>query len=254
MNRDPRENHYAPLWMTIYPAIDLRNGRCVRLFQGKADQETVYFENPAEPARKWKNAGADNLHVVDLDGAFDGASSNLDAVRNILQIKELSVQLGGGMRDEKAISQALELGLRRIITGTRACEEPDWIGSMIEKFGAERIVVGIDAKDGMVATKGWVQTSQTKAIDLAKQLRNLGLRWIIHTDVATDGAMKGPNLDAQREMAAAVPECQVIASGGVTRESDVSDLRNLASEYPNIEGVIIGKSLYEGTVSLNNLC
>lgn len=240
--------------MTIYPAIDLRNGRCVRLFQGKADQETVYFENPAEPARSWEEAGATHLHVVDLDGAFAGSSANLDAVRSILRVEGLKVQLGGGMRDETAIDKALNLGLDRVIIGTRACEEPEWIGSLVEKFGAEKIVVGIDAKDGMVATKGWVETTKTDAIELAKSLQSMGLRWIIHTDVATDGAMKGPNLDAQKKMAQAVPECQVIASGGVTKESDIDDLRSLSSEQPNLEGVIIGKALYEGTVNLQNLC
>jgi phosphoribosylformimino-5-aminoimidazole carboxamide ribotide isomerase len=240
--------------MTIYPAIDLRNGRCVRLFQGKADQETVYFENPAEPARSWEEAGATHLHVVDLDGAFAGSSANLDAVRSILRVEGLKVQLGGGMRDETAIDKALSLGLDRVIIGTRACEEPEWIGSLVEKFGAEKIVVGIDAKDGMVATKGWVETTQTDAIELAKSLQSMGLRWIIHTDVATDGAMKGPNLDAQKKMAQAVPECQVIASGGVTKESDIDELRSLSFEQPNLEGVIIGKALYEGTVNLQNLC
>jgi len=158
------------------------------------------------------------------------------------------------MRDETAIDKALNLGLDRVIIGTRACEEPEWIGSLVEKFGAEKIVVGIDAKDGMVATKGWVETTQTDAIELAKSLQSMGLRWIIHTDVATDGAMKGPNLDAQKKMAQAVPECQVIASGGVTKESDIDDLRSLSSEQPNLEGVIIGKALYEGTVNLQNLC
>lgn len=240
--------------MTIYPAIDLRNGRCVRLFQGKADQETVYYQNPADPARSWKDAGADHLHVVDLDGAFAGASANLDAVRSILQVEGLKVQLGGGMRDESAIEKALDLGLSRVIIGTRACEEPEWIGSLIEKFGGDKIVVGIDAKDGLVATKGWVETTETEAVELAKNLQSMGLRWIIHTDVATDGAMKGPNLEAQKKMADAVPDCQVIASGGVTKETDVDDLRSLSTDHPNLEGVIIGKALYEGTVRLQNLC
>jgi phosphoribosylformimino-5-aminoimidazole carboxamide ribotide isomerase len=158
------------------------------------------------------------------------------------------------MRDERAIQKALGLGLARVIIGTRACDEPEWIGSLIERFGPEQIVVGIDAKDGLVATKGWVETTRTEAIDLAKNLQEMGLKWIIHTDVATDGAMKGPNLDAQKRMADAVPECQVIASGGVTKESDVDDLRSLSSCHPNIEGVIIGKALYEGTVNLQNLC
>lgn len=240
--------------MTIYPAIDLRKGRCVRLFQGKADQETIYFKDPSEPAIAWKQAGASHLHVVDLDGAFNGASANLEAVSSILKVDGLKVQLGGGMRSEEAIEKALQLGLHRVIIGTRACSEPEWVGELIRKFGPEKIVVGIDAKDGMVATKGWVETSQTEAITLARQLESLGVRWIIHTDVATDGAMKGPNLEAQQKMASSVPQCMVIASGGVTRESDITDLELLSSHFPNLEGVIIGKALYEGTVSLRNLC
>jgi phosphoribosylformimino-5-aminoimidazole carboxamide ribotide isomerase len=225
----------------------------VRLFQGKADQETVYYENPAAPANIWRSEGATHMHVVDLDGAFNGTSANLDAVRSILEVEGLKVQLGGGMRNEEAIERALHLGLNRVIIGTRACSEPDWVGELIEKFGPEKIVVGIDAKDGLVATKGWVETSKTEAIALAQQLESLGVRWIIHTDVATDGAMQGPNLEAQQKMAQSVPNCQVIASGGVTRESDISDLEKLAVQYPNIEGVIVGKALYEGTVLLKNL-
>ena len=239
--------------MTIYPAIDLRAGRCVRLFQGKADQETVYYENPVEPAQMWRDAGSTHLHVVDLDGAFSGNSQNLEAVRKILEVDGLQVQLGGGMRDKEVISRALEMGLARVIIGTRACTEPGWVISMINRFGADRIVVGIDAKDGLVATQGWVETSSTTAIDLAKSLVSQGLRWIIHTDVSTDGAMKGPNLDAQRDMALAVPTCNVIASGGVSCTEDVSNLRELCIECPNIEGVIIGKALYENSVDLNEL-
>ena len=236
--------------MTIYPAIDLRGGRCVRLFQGKADQETVYFENPVEPAKLWHTAGASHLHVVDLDGAFSGSSQNLEAVKKILEVEGLAVQLGGGMRDEKIIESALEMGLSRVIIGTRACAEPEWVVSMIKQFGADRIVVGIDAKDGQVATEGWVETSSTRAIDLAKSLVAQGLRWIVHTDVSTDGAMQGPNLDAQREIALAVPSCNIIASGGVSCAEDVTQLRELSIECPNIEGVIIGKALYEKTINL----
>ena len=237
--------------MTIYPAIDLRGGRCVRLFQGKADQETVYFENPVEPAKLWRQAGATHLHVVDLDGAFTGSSENLDAVREILEVDGLSVQLGGGMRDESVIASALEMGLSRVIIGTRACAEPEWVISMINQFGADRIVVGIDAKDGMVATQGWVETSKTQATELAKSLVSNGLRWIVHTDVSTDGAMKGPNLDAQREMALAVPSCHIIASGGVSCSEDINQLEELCIECPNIEGVIVGKALYEKTINLS---
>ena len=239
--------------MTIYPAIDLRGGRCVRLFQGKADQETVYFENPVEPAKLWRQAGATHLHVVDLDGAFTGSSENLDAVREILEVDGLSVQLGGGMRDESVIASALDMGLSRVIIGTRACTEPKWVISMLNRFGADRIVVGIDAKDGMVATQGWVETSTTPATTLAKSLVGQGLRWIVHTDVSTDGAMEGPNLDAQREMSRAVPTCNIIASGGVSCAEDIVELRELSIECPNIEGVIVGKALYEKTIELSSV-
>ena len=238
--------------MTIYPAIDLRNGKCVRLFQGKADAETVYFENPLDPALTWKEQGAEFLHVVDLDGAFSGGSQNLDAVEQIVHSSGLQVQLGGGMRDETTIANALELGLCRVIIGTRACNEPEWIESLISKFGSDKIVVGIDAKDGMVATKGWVEETEVDALDLAGKLSAFGLRWIIHTDVATDGAMLGPNLEAQKKMLEAVPECNVIASGGVSRKEDLDDLNKLASEYTNLEGVIIGKALYEKTINLSD--
>ena len=159
------------------------------------------------------------------------------------KVEGLKVQLGGGMRDETAIEKALDLGLSRVIIGTRACEEPEWIGSLLEKFGAEKIVVGIDAKDGLVATKGWVETTETKAVELAQNLQSMGLRWIIHTDVATDGAMKGPNLGAQKKMADAVPDCQVIASGGVTKETDVDDLRSLCNRLPESRGSHYRKSL-----------
>lgn len=239
--------------MTIYPAIDLRAGRCVRLFQGKADQETVYFKNPVEPAELWKNAGATHLHVVDLDGAFTGSSENLDAVKEILNVEGMNVQLGGGMRDKNVIQNALNLGLSRVIIGTRACADPQWVISMINHFGSDKIVVGIDAKDGMVATQGWVETSTTTATELAKSLVSHGLRWIVHTDVTTDGAMKGPNLNAQREMAMCVPSCKIIASGGVSCAEDIDHLRELGMEHPNIEGVIIGKALYEKTIDLASI-
>lgn len=238
--------------MTIYPAIDLRNGKCVRLFQGKADAETVYFESPLNPALNWKEQGAEFLHVVDLDGAFTGGSQNLDAVEQIVRSSGLKVQLGGGMRDEATISNALEVGLHRVIIGTRACNEPEWIESLISKFGSDKIVVGIDAKDGMVATKGWVEETEVDAFDLAGKLSAIGLRWIIHTDVATDGAMLGPNLEAQKKMLEAVPECNVIASVGVSRKEDLDDLNKLASEYSNLEGVIIGKALYEKSINLSD--
>jgi phosphoribosylformimino-5-aminoimidazole carboxamide ribotide isomerase len=239
--------------MTIYPAIDLRGGKCVRLFQGLASEETIYFEDPLDAARKWIEDGAKHMHLVDLDGAFSGGSANLDAVQKIAQEKQLRVQLGGGMRDDYSVKEALALGLNRVIIGTRACTDPQWVGELVEEFGPDKIVVGIDAKDGLVATKGWVETTEIEAIDLAQQMQDLGARWIIHTDVATDGAMKGPNLEAQQKIAEAVPDCQIIASGGVTSYADIDDLRELSEATPNIEGVIIGRALYEGTIELSKI-
>ena len=239
--------------MTIYPAIDLRGGKCVRLFQGLASEETIYFEDPLDAARKWIDDGAKHMHLVDLDGAFSGGSANLDAVQKIAQETQLSVQLGGGMRDDYSVKEALALGLNRVIIGTRACTDPQWVGELVEQFGPDKIVVGIDAKDGLVATKGWVETTEIEAIDLAQQMQDLGARWIIHTDVATDGAMKGPNLEAQQKIAEAVPDCQIIASGGVTSYADIDDLRELSEATPNIEGVIIGRALYEGTIELSKI-
>ena len=239
--------------MTIYPAIDLRGGKCVRLFQGLASEETIYFEDPLDAARKWIEEGAKHMHLVDLDGAFSGGSANLDAVQKIAQETQLRVQLGGGMRDNSSVKKALSLGLSRVIIGTRACTDPQWVGELIKEFGPDKIVVGIDAKDGLVATKGWVETTEIGAIELAQQMQDLGVRWIIHTDVATDGAMKGPNLEAQQKIAEAVPSCQIIASGGVTSSGDIDALRELSKSTPNIEGVIIGRALYEGTIELSKI-
>lgn len=239
--------------MTIYPAIDLRGGKCVRLFQGLASEETIYFEDPLDAARKWIEDGAKHMHLVDLDGAFSGGSANLGAVQKIAQETQLRVQLGGGMRDNRSVKEALALGLNRVIIGTRACTDPQWVGEMVEEFGPDKIVVGIDAKNGLVATKGWVETTDIEAIDLAQQMQDLGTRWIIHTDVATDGAMKGPNLEAQQKIAEAVPDCQIIASGGVTTYADIDALRALSESTPNIEGVIIGRALYEGTIELSKI-
>ena len=239
--------------MTIYPAIDLRGGKCVRLFQGLASEETIYFEDPLDAAEKWIQEGAKHMHLVDLDGAFSGGSANLDAVQKIAQETQLRVQLGGGMRDNSSVKKALSLGLSRVIIGTRACTDPQWVGELIKEFGPDKIVVGIDAKDGLVATKGWVETTEIGAIELARQMQDLGVRWIIHTDVATDGAMKGPNLEAQQKIAEAVPSCQIIASGGVTSSGDIDALRELSKSTPNIEGVIIGRALYEGTIELSKI-
>ncbi len=219
----------------------------MRLTQGRADQETVYSENPAEVAAEFKKAGAFWVHVVDLDGAFSGESKNLAVVRAIASLG-MKVQLGGGMRSRLAIERALGIGATRIVVGTRAAESEEFVADMVRVFG-DRIAVGIDAKNGQVAVKGWVDTTSTSALDLAKRMDAIGVRTLIYTDIGTDGMMTGPNLVAQKAMLEGV-RCGVIASGGVSQQSDVEALRSLAQTHANLDGVIIGKAIYEKRVDL----
>ncbi len=236
--------------MTIYPAIDIKGGRCVRLLQGRADQETVYGEDPAAVAAEFRAAGSAWVHVVDLDGAFAGEPRNLEVVRRIADLG-LKVQLGGGLRNRVTVERALGFGVSRVVIGTRAAESEAFVGELVQAFGA-RIAVGIDAKDGRVAVKGWVDTSPLGAIDLARRMDALGVGTIIHTDIGTDGMLTGPNFAAQETMLAA-GRFRVIASGGVSRREDVVQLAQLAQRYSNLDGVIVGKALYEKRVSLPDL-
>lgn len=236
--------------MTIFPAIDIKGGRCVRLTQGRADQETVYAENPAEVAAQFKAAGSEWVHVVDLDGAFAGEPKNLEVVRAIAALG-LKVQLGGGMRTRETVERALGLGVARVVIGTRAAESETFVGELVQAF-REKIAVGIDAKDGMVAVKGWVDTTKTGALALARRIGQLGVRTVIYTDIGTDGMLTGPNFAAQEAMLAA-GKFHVIASGGVSRREDVAKLAELAPRYANLEGVIVGKALYEKRVELADL-
>ena len=233
--------------MTIYPAIDIKGGRCVRLTQGRADQETVYSENPAEVAAQFKAAGSAWVHVVDLDGAFSGQSQNLEVVRAIAA-QGMKVQLGGGMRSREAVQRALDLGVSRVVVGTRAAESEEFVSELVKAFG-EKIAVGIDAKDGQVAVKGWVDTMGTSALGLAQRMDAIGVRTLIYTDIGTDGMLTGPNLAAQEAMLKTV-KCGVIASGGVSQQGDVGALAALAKRYANLDGVIIGKAIYEKRVDL----
>ena len=228
--------------MTIFPAIDIKGGRGVRLLQGRADQETVYFENPADAARQFQAAGSEWVHVVDLDGAFGGEPVNLAAVQAIVAVG-LKVQLGGGLRTLAAVERSFALGVSRVVIGTRAAESAEFVGTLVRSFG-DRIAVGIDAKDGRVAVKGWVDTTGTGAIALAQRMDALGVATIIYTDIGTDGMMTGPNLSAQEAMCAAV-KAGVIASGGVAKLHDVAALRAIAARRANLAGVIIGKAIYE---------
>lgn len=236
--------------MTIYPAIDIKAGRCVRLTQGRAEAETVYAEDPVAVAATFKAAGADWVHVVDLDGAFAGEPRNFDVVARIAALG-LRVQLGGGLRTRAVVERALGLGVSRVVIGTRAAESEAFVTELVAAF-SEKIAVGIDAKNGQVAVKGWVDTTATSALALARRMDVLGVRTLIHTDVGTDGMLTGPNFSAQEAMLAAV-DCRVIASGGVSRREDVVNLAEIKKRRPNLDGVIVGKAIYEKRVELSDL-
>jgi phosphoribosylformimino-5-aminoimidazole carboxamide ribotide isomerase len=230
--------------MQIWPAIDLRGGKCVRLKQGDYKQETVYGDDPAAMARRWVSEGAKFLHLVDLDGARDGSGANLAAVEAILAAVDVPCELGGGVRDEATISRLLQMGLEKLIVGTNALKEPEWFRAMCHKF-PRRLALGIDARNGMVATDGWLETSSLPALELARQFANEPLAAIIYTDIARDGMLQGPNLPAMKEMRDAV-DVPVIASGGVTNREDVFQLARVG-----MHGAIIGRAIYEGTLQLS---
>lgn len=236
--------------MIIYPAIDIKGGRCVRLTQGRADQETVYAENPADVAAQFQAAGSAWVHVVDLDGAFAGEPQNLAVVQGIAALG-MKVQLGGGLRTRAAVERALGLGVSRVVIGTRAAESEAFVGELVQAFG-EKVAVGIDAKNGQVAVKGWVAAAGMSALTLAQRMDALGVRTLIHTDIGTDGMLTGPNFPAQEAMLGA-GKFRVIASGGVSRREDVIELAKLAQRQPRLDGVIVGKALYEGRVELGDL-
>jgi phosphoribosylformimino-5-aminoimidazole carboxamide ribotide isomerase len=231
--------------MQVWPAIDLRAGKCVRLRQGDYGRETIFGHDPAAMARHWVEQGGDRLHLVDLDGAKEGRPSNLDSVRAIVSAVTVPCELGGGVRDERTIASLLDLGLSRLVIGTKALREPDWFRQMCGQF-PERLVLGIDARNGLVATDGWLETTQTRAVQLARQFRGEPLAAIIYTDVATDGMLAGPNLTAIAEIQRAV-DVPLVASGGVATAGDVAKLAALG-----IAGCIIGRALYEGTLTLSD--
>lgn len=229
--------------MQIWPAVDLRGGKCVRLRQGDYDQETVFGDQPAAMARRWVDQGAACLHLVDLDGARDGRVVNQSAVAAIVAAVPVPCELGGGIRNEATIRELLEIGVQRLVVGTNAMKQPDWFRDMCHKF-PDRLVAGIDAREGRVATDGWLETSPVEATSWAIELSQLPIAAIVYTDIAKDGMMTGPNLPAMREMAATV-STPVIASGGVTTASDVTQLA-----ATGVAGCIIGRALYEGSLTL----
>jgi phosphoribosylformimino-5-aminoimidazole carboxamide ribotide isomerase len=232
--------------MEVIPAIDLLDGKCVRLYQGDYNRASVFNDNPVEVARQWFDLGATRLHVVDLDGAKQGESMNLNAIESIVGAIPIPVQVGGGLRDRASVVRLLNLGVERAILGTVAVEKPELVGELCRDF-SQQIAVGIDARNGKVATKGWLETSEVRAIDLAQQMAKLGVAAIIYTDIHRDGTLSGPNLEALRELANAV-DIPVIASGGVSSLTDLLSL--LALETLGVTGTIVGRAIYTGDVDL----
>ncbi len=233
--------------MDVIPAIDLLNGQCVRLYQGDYNQSQVFAEDPVTMARAWADQGAKLLHLVDLDGAKTGEPVNLSAISRIVEAIDIPVQVGGGLRTRERVADLLGMGVHRAILGTIAIEQPDLIGELCQIYPGQ-IVVGIDAREGKVATRGWLETSEVAAVTLGQQMASMGATAIIYTDIQRDGTLQGPNLPQLREMAEAV-SVPVIASGGVSSMTDLLSL--LALEPMGVSGVIIGKALYTDNISLS---
>jgi len=238
--------------MKIYPAIDLKGGRVVRLSQGRADKETVYENDPAKPAAAFLEAGAEWVHVVDLDGAFTGEQANASAVERILE-SGLKVELGGGVRSIETIQKWLDLGVQRVIVGTRAVTDPNFLHDCGKYVSPGKIAVGIDAMQGKVAVKGWIEVVDLSAIEFAHTVQGIGIQTLIYTDISRDGMMSGPNFEAQQEMLEEV-DINVIASGGVSSLEDIRRFKELAATYPNLDGVITGKAIYDGNLDLRAAC
>ncbi len=230
--------------MLIIPAIDLRDGNCVRLVQGKKEAQTIYSRDPVATAKKWESSGAQLLHIIDLDGAFSGNQKNFEAIKKIRKAIKIQIQVGGGIRDIGNVMNLFSAGINRIIIGTKAIEDPEFLTYLCNKYPG-KILIGIDAKDGMVAIKGWEEITQVSAKDLAKRLEMVGAAGIIYTDISKDGMMIGPNIEATRDMVESV-KIPVIASGGV---SSIDDIKNLM-KIKNLWGVITGKAIYTGALDL----
>ncbi len=232
--------------MLIIPAIDIKDGRCVRLFQGEMDKETVYFENPLDAARHWVSEGATFIHIVDLNGAVEGRPVHTREVESICQVNGLSVELGGGLRSLEAVEAALALGVSRVVIGTAAYDNAEFLRTLCKNFPG-KIVVGIDARGGKVAVKGWKETTAMDAVELAKRCEQDGASRIIYTDISRDGTREGVNLDETLKIARAV-KIPIIASGGVATLEDIRALKPL--EIEGVEGVIVGRALYAGAFTL----
>lgn len=230
--------------MRIYPAIDIIKGQAVRLIQGQYDQETVYDKDPVAVAQRFEAAGASFIHVVDLDGALEGHWSNKEVMRRIVENVKIPVQTGGGIRQISDIKERLEVGLSRVILGTIAIKQPELVEEAVKLFGAERIVVGIDAKDGQVAIHGWEEVSSVSALELCLKVKAMGVTTIVYTDIAKDGMMQGPNIEQTQELIRET-KMDIIASGGVSNMTDLEQVKNIGAE-----GAIIGKALYTNKIDL----
>jgi phosphoribosylformimino-5-aminoimidazole carboxamide ribotide isomerase len=233
--------------MILIPAIDLKDGQCVRLKQGRMDETTVFSNRPLDMAQRWVNEGAKRLHLVDLNGAFDGRPVNGEVVEEIAKaFPDLPIQIGGGIRDAATVQAYLDAGVQYCIIGTKAVEDPDFVVQLCQQF-AGHIIVGIDAKNGMVATDGWDKVSSVSAIDLAQKFEQAGVSSIVYTDIARDGMMTGPNIEATAELARAI-SIPVVISGGM---SNMQDIHNACSiEETGVIATILGRSIYEGTIDL----
>lgn len=232
--------------MIIFPAIDILKGKCVRLIQGDYNREKVYGDSPVDMAKQWEEKGAEFIHIVDLDGARSGKSINEQIIIDIAKAVDVPIQVGGGIRSMDTVERYLHNDINRVIVGTAAIEDKQFLQEAVESYG-ERIVVSLDAKDGYVATEGWTDTSNVRALDIVKDLEKLGVKTIVYTDIAKDGMLQGPNLEEQKTMNEAT-SIDVIASGGVTTREDVDQLKQL-----NMYGAIVGKALYDGKITFEEL-
>ena len=233
--------------MIIYPAIDLKEGRCVRLYQGDFAQETVVNPDPVKQAIAFENAGAKALHIVDLDGALSGDLTNLKVIQAILAAITIPIQVGGGIRSMAQVARYLDAGVSRVIIGSKAVEDPAFVAEAVQQYG-DQIEVGIDAKDGLVATRGWLAVSDQNYLTVADQMAQLGVKTIIFTDIAKDGTLMGPNLEQLHAIAAKVPDLQIIASGGISSREDLEAVKALG-----VYGVISGKALYNGNITMTDV-
>lgn len=239
--------------LQLLPAIDLLEGRCVRLRQGNYDDSTVFSDDPVDMALRWRDEGAERLHLVDLDGAKAGRPVNIAAIKSIVETVKIPCELGGGLRDEATIRQMIEeVGIDRAIIGTQALKQPDWFRKMVQLFPG-RIALGLDARNGMVATAGWLDVSQTSALELARQFADLDLAAVIYTNIANDGMMQGIDQGTIEDMVQlAELGLPVIASGGVTTLADIERLAAVSRQQPKLIGAIVGRALYEGTIHVQD--